>query len=111
MSDRGMKKWNAYRALPEHDPSIKRAIEIKNKRELPTLLDEEKEIINLILTNYHGQPLEISYFRDDELYSITTSIKKIDATFKRLVLPDRSYINFDEIVKLKELNDEINFDI
>ena len=67
MSDRGMKKWNAYKTLPEHDPAIRNKI---------------KE-------------------RKGEIFTITTTIKKIDAFNRKLITINEERISFSELISLK----------
>ena len=55
MSDRGMKKWNAYKSLPEHDPAVRGTMNERYKVPRPVISNEEAEIINEILVNYHGE--------------------------------------------------------
>ena len=79
MSDRGMKKWNAYKSLPEHDPAIRGTMNERYKVPRPVISSEEAELINDILVNYHGELLDIEYYRNEELFNVTDTIKKIDA--------------------------------
>ena len=78
MSDRGMKKWNAYRSLVEHTETIAGLQSKSEKIEKPELSSDEEEKINSILVHYHGQPVQISYYRDERIYKINTTIKRID---------------------------------
>ena len=101
MSDRGMKKWNAYRSLPEHDPAIKNTVNEHYKVERPLISNEEAEIINEILMNYNGEELDIEYYRNGEIFELKNQIVKIDPINRKLILEDRSKISFNEFVSLK----------
>ena len=75
MSDRGMKKWNAYKSLPEHDPYIRSLQEEKYKVDRPVVSEEEAEMINRVLVHYQGQLLTIGYYRNREINYIRDRIK------------------------------------
>ena len=97
MSDRGMKKWNAYKSLPEHDPAV------RSKVEKPKISSEEAEAINEILVNYEGEEVEISYYRKGEIIKISTTIKKIDPYNRVLLLNNGDKIYLKELVGLKRV--------
>ncbi len=104
MSDRGIKKWNAYKSLPEHDPAIRGTMGERYKVEKPTISSEEAEIINEILVNYHGETVEIEFYRDRELQSVTDTIKKIDTFSRKLILNKGLRISLNEVTGLKIKN-------
>lgn len=101
MSDRGMKKWNAYKALPEHDVAINGEYKKKEKVEKPLISQEEAEIINEILVSYNGEELIITYYRGGYLYTIADTLKKVDPYEKRIVTTNNGKVAFRELVKLK----------
>ena len=102
MSDRGMKKWNAYKSLPEHDPAIRGTMDERYKVPRPVISSEEAEMINDILVNYHGELLDIEYYRNNELYNVTDTIKKIDAYSRRITLTNGLKISLNELTGLKK---------
>ena len=63
------------------------------------------EEINRVLSNYKGQPLEITYYYDGYLYKINTSIKRIDTYGKRIILEEGD-IPFSQIVDI--VNDTLD---
>ena len=101
MSDRGIKKWNAYKSLPEHDPAIRGTMNEKYKVPRPVISSEEAEIINEILVNYHGELLDIEYYRNNELNNVTDTIKKIDTYSRKIQLNNGMRIALNEITGLK----------
>ena len=103
MSDRGMKKWNPYASLPEHMPAVRQTTNKRYKQTKPLISSEEAEIINYHLVNYHGEEVVITYFRNDEIQEVTTTIKKISPENREIVLPDRSKIKFNELLGIKDL--------
>ncbi len=96
-----MKKWNAYKSLPEHDPAIRGTMNERYKVPRPTISSEEAEIINEILVNYHGEIVEIEFYRDNEIKNVTGSIKKIDTYTRRLTLNNGLKISLNELTGLK----------
>ena len=101
MSDRGMKKWAPYKSLKEQWSSLDNLHQNKQKVEKPLISNEEAEEINEILTNYHGEEVEITYYRNGEILKEKSVIKKIDAFEKKLYLINRKVITFKELVSLK----------
>lgn len=96
-----MKKWNAYKSLPEHDPAIRGTMGERYKVSRPVISSEEAEIINEILVNYHGELLDFEYYRNNELYNVTDTIKKIDTYSRKLLLTGGLKISLNELVGLK----------
>ena len=103
MSDRGMKKWNAYKSLPEHMPAVTKTQQNQYKKAKPQISSEEADEINYHLVNYQGEEVIITYYRNGEINEITTTIKKISAENRELVLPDRSKIKFTELLGIRNL--------
>ncbi|HNX16668.1 MAG TPA: YolD-like family protein [Bacilli bacterium] len=101
MSDRGMKKWLAYRSLVEQDSALKNNSNKRIKIEKPLVSQDEAEQINSILINYRGEELAISFFRDGKILNEEIVIKKIDMSERKLVLANRRVIHFSEIVSLE----------
>jgi len=100
MSDRGMKKWNAYKALVEQYEALDKNVNGRILTEKPILSADKEEEINEILVNYHGQELIFKYYRNKKPLSIQATIKKIDANERRLYLSDGKYITFDELTDI-----------
>ena len=104
MSDRGMKKWAPYKSLIEQDVYLNKMKKEKEKISKPIISSEEAENINEILTNYHGEELEVSYFRNSEILTEKIIIKTIDVVNKKLILLNRRVIYFKEIVSLSRID-------
>ena len=102
MSDRGMKKWNAYKTLDAHMPAVTKTMQNQYKKAKPLISSEEADEINYHLVNYHGQEVIITYYRHEEINEITTTIKKISPENRELILPDRSKIKFNELLGIKD---------
>jgi len=103
MSDRGMKKWNAYKTLEDHMPAVTKTVQNRYKKSKPLISSEEADEINYHLVNYAGEEVVITYYRNEEINEITTTIKKISPENRELVLPDRSKIKFSELLGIKNL--------
>ena len=101
MSDRGMKKWLAYRSLVEQTPSIENNYAEREKVEKPLISQDEAENINNILTNYQGEALIVLFYRNAKVCEEEIVIKKIDSYERKLVTSSRRVIRFNEIVNLK----------
>ena len=102
MSDRGMKKWAPYKSLNEQWTTLDN---IKDKEEQvaekPKISNEQAEEINDLLVNYHGQEVTITYFRKGQLLKEKSTIHRIDAFEKKLILENRKIIYLKEVVDIK----------
>ena len=103
MSERGMKKWAPYKSLIEQEKYLKKAHQNNEVVERPIMSSDEMEEINEILTNYQGEGLEISYWRNNKINTISTILVKIDPANKKIVLPERKTISFNELIDIKRL--------
>ena len=103
MSERGMKKWAPYKSLIEQEKYLKKASNDNRKQVRPTLSSDEAELINEILVNYHGEELIISYWRNEKINTMSTTLKKIDEINKKIILPDRKTILFAELINLERV--------
>ena len=103
MSERGMKKWAPYKSLIEQEKYLKKASQKNEKQERPQISSDEAENINEILVNYHGEELEITYWRNDKINTISSILVKIDPENKKIVLPERRTIYFKELISLERV--------
>ena len=103
MSERGMKKWAPYKSLNEQENYLNKLHKDNEKVEKPRISSDVAEEINEILVNYQGGELLITFYRNNKIQSITSTIKKIDADNKKIVLPDRKTIYFTELVGLERV--------
>ena len=103
MSERGMKKWAPYKSLIEQEKYLKKASQKNEKQERPQISSDEAENINEILVNYHGEELEITYWRNDKINTIYSILVKIDPENKKIVLPERRTIYFKELISLQRV--------
>ena len=103
MSERGMKKWAPYKSLNEQEDYLKKLHQNQSKVERPRISSDEAENINEILVNYHGEELLIEYWRNDKLYAVSSILSKIDPINKKIVLPLRKTIYFNELIRIERL--------
>ena len=103
MSERGMKKWAPYKSLIEQEKYLKKASQKNEKQERPQISSDEAENINEILVNYHGEELEITYWRNDKINTFSSILVKIDPENKKIVLPERRTIYFKELISLERV--------
>ena len=98
-----MKKWAPYKSLIEQEKYLKKASQNNEKQVRPQISSDEAENINEILVNYHGEELEISYWRNDKINTISSILVKVDAENKKIVLPERRTIYFKELIGLERI--------
>ena len=98
-----MKKWAPYKSLIEQEKYLKKAHQDNEVIARPVISSDEAEEINEILVNYHGEELEVSYWRNDKINTISTILVKIDPVNKKIVLPERKTIHFNELISLKRI--------
>ena len=103
MSERGMKKWAPYKSLIEQEKYLKKSHDKNNKQVRPQISSDEAEEINEILVNYHGEELQISYWRNEQINVISTILVKIDPVNKKIVPPNRKTIYFNELIDIKRI--------
>ena len=101
MSERGMKKWAPYKSLNEQEGYLKKLHQKQEKIERPRISSDEAENINEILVNYHSEELIISYWRNNQVNTVTSMINKIDPVNKKIVLPLRKTIYFAELIRIE----------
>ena len=98
-----MKKWAPYKSLNEQENYLNKLHKDNEKVEKPRISSDAAEEINEILVNYQGEELVITFYRNNKIQSIASIIKKIDADNKKIVLPDRKTIYFNELVGLERV--------
>ena len=101
MSDRGIKKWAPYKTLQEQWSTLDDLYHSEEKVEKPKLSNEEAEEINEKLVNYHGQELTFYYYKNGRILKEKSTIKKIDAFNRKLILDNNIIIYLKDLVGLK----------
>ena len=103
MSERGMKKWAPYKSLNEQEDYLKKLHKKQEKAERPSISSDEADNINEILVNYHGEELLIEYWRNEKINTVSSTLSKIDPVNKKIVLPLRKTIYFNELIRIERL--------
>ena len=101
MSDRGMKKWAPYKTLEDQWSTLDRLYKSEEKGETPLISNEVAEEIHEKLVNYQGQELEFYYYKNGRILKEKSTIKKIDAFNRKLILDNTCIIYLKELVGLK----------
>ena len=101
MSERGMKKWAPYKSLNEQEDYLKRLHQQQEKTSRPKMSSDVADAINEILSNYQGEELIISYWRNDKINTVSTILTKIDPANKKIILPNRRTILFSEFINIE----------
>ena len=101
MNDRGMKKWAPYKSLNEQWDVLDNLEKSDEYIEKPKISNEVAEEINSRLVNYSGEEIEVFYYKKGRILKEKSTIKKIDAFEKKLVLENRMTIYLKDIVGLR----------
>ncbi len=96
---RGMKKYLPFASLREQAVYLNKMTAQKKKVEKPLISEDIQAEINLALTHYAGETVEIHYYDDGYIKSITTEIKKIDIHNRKLILAEFS-ITFTNLLNI-----------
>ena len=101
MSDRGMKKWAPYKSLNEQWDTLDNLYKNEELVEKPLISNEVAEEINDKLVNYEGQELEFYYYKRGRILKEKSTIKKIDAFNRKLILSNGVIISLKDLVGLR----------
>ncbi len=101
MSDRGMKKWAPYKSLQEQWETLDHLHEKEELIERPILSNEQAEEINDKLVNYNGQEYEFYYYKRGRILKEKSTISKIDAFNRILILNNGIKISLKDLVGIK----------
>ena len=96
-----MKKWAPYKSLNEQWSTLDNLYKNEDKVERPQISNEVAEEINDILVNYHGQELEFYYYKNGYILKEKSTIKKIDAFNRKLILNNQKIILLKDLVGIK----------
>ena len=101
MSDRGMKKWAPYKTLEDQWSTLDNLYKSEEKVEKPLISNEVAEEINDKLVNYQGQEYEFYYYKNGRILKEKSSIKKIDAFNRNLLLTNGIKISLRDLIGIK----------
>ncbi len=98
-----MKKWAPYKSLKEQWSTLDNIHEEEKKIEKPTISSEKAEEINELLTNYYGQEIEISFFRNGQINKEKGIIRKVDTFEHKIYLTNRKVISLKEVIDIQNI--------
>lgn len=101
MSDRGMKKWAPYKTLEDQWTVLDRLHASEEKVEKPKISNEAAEEINDKLVNYQGQEYEFFYYKNGRILKEKSTIKKIDAFNRKLILDNYIIIYLKDLIGVR----------
>lgn len=101
MSDRGMKKWAPYKTLEDQWSTLDNLYKSEEKVEKPLISNEVAEEINNKLVNYQGQEYEFYYYKSGRILKEKSTIKKIDAFNRNLLLTNGIKISLRDLIGIK----------
>ena len=101
MSDRGMKKWAPYKTLEDQWSTLDKLYKSEEKVEKPLISNEVAEEINDKLVNYQGQEYEFYYYKNGRVLKEKSTIKKIDAFNRNLLLTNGIKISLRDLIGIK----------
>ena len=101
MSDRGMKKWAPYKTLEDQWTVLDRLHASEEKVEKPKISNEAAEEINDKLVNYQGQEYEFFYYKNGRILKEKSTIKKIDAFNRKLILDNNIIIYLKDLIGVR----------
>lgn len=101
MSDRGMKKWAPCKTLEDQWTVLDRLHASEEKVEKPKISNEAAEEINDKLVNYQGQEYEFFYYKNGRILKEKSTIKKIDAFNRKLILDNKVIISLKDLIGVR----------
>ena len=102
-SQRGMKKWQPFNALEHYDEYLDVIYHEKEKKDKPSLSEEQINDINYALSIYNHYEVNIHYFKQGEILQITGIINKIDTPNQVLTI-NKIRIFFSNLLKIEFIN-------
>lgn len=102
MIDRGIIKWQPFNSCMEPNKIIKEIKIEKNRYTLPTLSDEQLQIIGEKIFDAYNMKLivNIEYYFDGKIYNIIGKINFLDIHDKKLYINNHA-VYFKQILNIK----------
>ncbi|MCR5348753.1 MAG: YolD-like family protein [Bacilli bacterium] len=99
-SDRGMVRYAPYQSLVEQAKFLSAMRRSKQRVEQKTLMEDDAEAINEVLSNYQGEEIVLDYFQSGVIRHVEGTISRIDTIEgvlwvdgKRIPLPSLQALN------------------
>ncbi|WP_079913059.1 YolD-like family protein [Paenibacillus sp. 32352] len=102
LEDNGL--WESSRMiLPEHRSRIIRNSKEQDRREKPTLAEEEIQVIAAVVAQSYHQEVEATFdvFNPFEHKEIRGVVTKVDQQLRRFRVGEHEWVNFSEVIKAR----------
>ena len=101
--DRGFIKWMPFDSVTNTKKLLKTMANNKNVIKMPTLSDEQISLNeeNILRAFHHNEEITIIYFQNNKIYKLTTKIKKIENTSKKIILANNKHLYFSQLIRVK----------
>lgn len=96
---RGMIKWAPFQSLKEQSIYLHEMEKNRKKVPKPILSEDQMSEINDSLTYYNNEVVVVVYYKNGFIKQIKGRIKKIDPTFKYLLIEEIK-ISFDNLLDI-----------
>lgn len=96
-----MKKWAPYKTLEDQWSTLNNLYKSEEKVEKPLISNEVADEINGKLVNYQGQEYEFYYYKNGKILKEKSTIKKIDAFNRNLLLTNGIKISLRDLIGIK----------
>lgn len=102
-SERGMKKWMAFRSITDQYEGIRRILYDQKKIPRPILDEDKVDDINRCLVEAYNRKLNvtISYYDDGFIETCSGILKHISTVYRRIELTNQRKIPYTDIVDVE----------
>lgn len=101
--DRGFIKWMPFDSVTSTKNLLKNIVQEKNIIKMPTLSEEQINLNenNILRALHNNEDVKIIYFKNNKVYRLTTKIKNIQTTSKKIILANNNHLYFSQIISVK----------
>lgn len=101
--DRGFIKWMPFDSVTSTKNLLKNIVQEKNIFKMPTLSEEQINLNenNILRALHNNEDVKIIYFKNNKVYRLTTKIKNIQTTSKKIILANNNHLYFSQIISVK----------
>lgn len=106
MHDRGMIKWAPFASVINGTVLLKEIAEENSRIEKPVLSSDQIEEIEMtIIETYTNKSIvEVIFYQASHYHKITGIITKIDSATKKIMINNKKYLFFSNIIKIIKKN-------
>lgn len=101
--DRGFIKWMPFDSVVPTKNLLKALSNEKNMMKMPTLSEEQiaTNEENILRALHNKEEIKIIYFKNNKIYCLTTKLKDIENTTKKIILANNNHLYFSQIISVK----------